>query len=47
MNGGTPEVITLSQNHKVLSPCEQQRIREAAIKLEEDKAVINGVGVAR
>ena len=47
MNGGSPEVITLSEDHKVLSPCEQQRIREAGIKVEEDKARINGVGVAR
>ena len=47
MNGGSPEVITLSQDHKVLSPCEQQRIREAGIKMEEGQARINGVGVAR
>ena len=47
MNGGSPEVITVSQAHKVLNPCEQQRIREARIKREEGQGRINGVGVAR
>lgn len=47
MNGGNPEIITLSQDHKVTSPCEQQRLKEAGIQLTEGQKRINGVGISR
>ncbi|EAL47764.1 protein phosphatase, putative [Entamoeba histolytica HM-3:IMSS] len=47
MNKGKPEIITLSQDHKVTSACEQKRMKEAGITLVEGQKRINGVGVAR
>ncbi|KAL7716090.1 hypothetical protein QTN25_006413 [Entamoeba marina] len=47
LNDISPEIITLSQDHKVTSPCEQLRIRSSGIEMVEGQSRINGVGVAR
>ncbi|ELP87276.1 kinase associated protein phosphatase, putative [Entamoeba invadens IP1] len=46
-NGSTPEIITLSQDHKVSSPCEQKRIVKSGIAMVEGQRRICGVSVAR
>ncbi|EDR23267.1 cylicin-2, putative [Entamoeba dispar SAW760] len=45
--GEKTEIITLTQDHKVTSACEQKRMKEAGIILVEGQKRINGVGVAR
>ncbi|KAL7715909.1 hypothetical protein QTN25_006605 [Entamoeba marina] len=47
LNDISPEIITLSQDHKVTSPCEQLRIRSSGIEMVEGQSRINGVGVVR
>ena len=47
MNNGNPEIITLSQDHKVSSPWEQKRIKDSGVEMVEGQSRINGVGVAR